>query len=174
MPTGHLSALLGAAHERGARTVLDTSGPMLLECAAKADAVKPNADELAEATGASDLVDGAEILLSAGARAVVVSDGPRGMHLLTRSASGERRAWHAPAPQVDVVNPTGAGDAAVAALAAFLVAHRAADALDERALCAAVALSVAAVRTPVAGLVELDTYTRVLSTVKAERTDAAC
>lgn len=170
-----LTGLLEAARARGARTVLDTSGPLLLACAAGADLVKPNLEELTQATGEPDPRCGAEALLDAGARGVVVSDGPRGMHLFT--ADGQRvRSWHAAPPRVEVVNPTGAGDAAVAALAAFIAAHPSTDLIGGRAveaLEAAVALSAAAVRTPVAGLVDPGTYTTILNQVKAENTDAA-
>ena len=41
------------------------------------DLVKPNRDELHEATGQADLVAGAEVLRRCGARDVLVSAGPR-------------------------------------------------------------------------------------------------
>ncbi|MDO4243302.1 MAG: hexose kinase [Actinomyces sp.] len=167
-----LAGLLQAARALGVRTVLDTSGPLLLACAGGADLLKPNLEELTEATGEHDPRAGAEILLRAGARGVVVSDGPRGMHLLSR-VGATVRSWHAAPPPVEVVNPTGAGDAAVAALAAHLAARPGTEPVGGRALEVAVALSAAAVRTPVAGLVDPDTYTTLLHQVKAEDTDAA-
>lgn len=162
-----LAALLGAARERGARTVLDTSGPLLVACAGLADVVKPNREELAQATGTTDLAAGAKALLENGTGGVVVSDGPRGMYLFTASPQGG--TWHADAPDVPVVNPTGAGDSAVAALAAEL--WRSPEALGAQALVEAVALSVAAVVTPVAGVVDLPTYQRLRAQVVAQRVD---
>lgn len=162
-----LGALLRAARGRGARVILDTSGPLLVACAGLADAVKPNREELAQATGETSPAAGAVILLERGVRAVMVSDGPRGMSLYVRGQDGPT-VWHADAPDVPVVNPTGAGDSAVAAIAAFMDARPEADPIDARALGAAVALSVAAVRTPVAGLVDLETYTTLLPTMKVE------
>lgn len=162
--TEDLEDLLVGAREQGARVVLDTSGPLLGACAGLAEVVKPNREELLEVTGATDLLAGAKALLAQGAATVVVSDGPRGMHLL--SQAGQVRGWHAPAPKVDVVNPTGAGDAAVAALA-HQMAHSPGP-VGERALVEAVALSVAAVVTPVAGVVDLGTYQRVRPQVVPE------
>lgn len=51
-----------------------------------------------------------------GARAVVVSDGPRGLYADTPDGR-----WRAVPPEVVGGNPTGAGDAVVAALALGLV-----------------------------------------------------
>lgn len=168
----HLTGLLTEARRRGARTVVDTSGPLLVAAAQACDVAKPNREELLEATGATTLRQGAEALLDAGAGAVVVSDGPRGMHLLTTELTGQGRDlrhWHAPAPQVEVANPTGAGDSAVAVLAAELLLHPPAPGgpvLQPAALAAAVALSASAVTTPVAGAVDLDVSNRLLSQIK--------
>ncbi len=162
--TKDLAALLRSAREQGARTVLDTSGPLLVACAGLADAVKPNREELAQATGSNDLTTGAKALLEQGAEAVVVSDGPRGMYLFTGGEAGG--AWHADAPDVKVVNPTGAGDSAVAALTAAL--YRQPGGLTRDALKDAVALSTAAVVTPVAGVVDMATYERLHGLVTAE------
>lgn len=164
-----LRGLLHRARTTGMRVVLDTSGPLLPACASLADAVKPNREELTQATGYTDPADGGAALLRQGTRAVVVSDGPRGMDLYTAGTDPDTvRVHHADAPDVPVVNPTGAGDSAVAALAAFMDTHRDVDPIDGDALEAAVALSVAAVRTPVAGLVELDTYLGLRPTVHAQ------
>ncbi|WP_111836941.1 1-phosphofructokinase family hexose kinase [Actinomyces bovis] len=162
--TEDLATLLQAACERGARTVLDTSGPLLVACAGLVDAVKPNREELAQATGTQDLGAGAKTLLQQGTGAVVVSDGPRGMYLFAGGSAGQ--AWHAAAPEVKVVNPTGAGDSVVAALAAAL--HRDPTGLTGDTLEEAVALSVAAVVTPVAGVVDLPTYQRLRGRVTVE------
>ncbi|RRD30337.1 1-phosphofructokinase family hexose kinase [Actinomyces bowdenii] len=163
-----LTSLLLGARRRGARTIVDTSGPLLAAAAAVCDVVTPNREELLQATGAQGLHEGAQALLGLGAGAVVASDGPRGM-LLLASGGQDPRPWHAPAPAVEVVNPTGAGDSAVAALAAELLAHPPAPdgpVLHPRALAAAVALSASAVTTPVAGEVDLSLSHQLLSQIK--------
>jgi tagatose 6-phosphate kinase len=103
-------------------------------------------DELADATRAR----------SFGARAVVVSHGPRGLIAVTGDG-----AWRCTPPERVAGNPTGAGDACVAALARGLRAGTGWPAL----LADAVALSAAAVAAPVAGAVDEDTYRRTLPRV---------
>ncbi|MDO4888816.1 MAG: PfkB family carbohydrate kinase [Actinomycetaceae bacterium] len=194
----HVSGLLAAARQRGARTIVDTSGPSLLAVADMCDVVKPNREELLSATGAPDIATGARALLERGTKAVVVSDGPRGMDLYAASggacdggapvgsAGPDDRIpdstspaggipddavarWHADAPRIEAVNPTGAGDSAVAALAADLAAHPEPGALRPEAIAVAVAVSAAAVQVPVAGVVDLDAYRQLLPTIKVER-----
>jgi tagatose 6-phosphate kinase len=95
--------------------------------------------------------------LALGARAVVVSRGPRGLLALTPDG-----AWQATPPERLAGNPTGAGDACVAALARGLR-----DATPWPDLLAdAVALSAAAVAAPVAGAIDHDTYRRLRSAVQ--------
>jgi len=121
LPPGFGSDQLGALVEEldgaGVPVVVDTSGAGLLAAArAGAYALKPNQAELAEATGHPDPVAGARRLLALGARLVVVSLGRDGLILLDRShAPLQARPSH-----VLHGNPTGAGDAAVAAIAAAL------------------------------------------------------
>jgi len=174
MPPGtepdQLAAVVAAARAGGARTVVDTSGPLLHAAArAGADVLKPNAEELTGATGASDLRAGAGELLAAGAGAVVVSRGEDGM-LLVLPGAPQPRTWAArPAEQL-AGNPTGAGDAAVAALTRALSAapdRPLADVLPA-ALPDAVALSGAAVLRPVAGEVDLDAYERMRTEITVE------
>lgn len=113
-----LSVLLAAAREAGARTLADTSGPLLLVAAAHADVVKPNEEELLSATapmGARTIDEGARALLARGTRCVVVSLGARGMERHTPGGVLRARL-----PRALEGNPTGAGDAAVAALARHL------------------------------------------------------
>lgn len=163
-PDDALASLVSAAREQGARVLVDTSGPALLAVArAGADVVKPNAQELREATGSADLRRGAEHLLECGAGAVVVSCGEDGM--LGFLAHGDRmRAWRARPAAVLDGNPTGAGDAAVAALACALedgVRSKLPTAILPEALREAVALSGAAVLRPVAGEVDITAYRRM-------------
>lgn len=147
---------------RGVHVVLDADGDALLAgIAAGPDVVKPNVEELTRATGIEEPVPAARALGSrmpgasgggAGAGAVVASLGPGGLIALT--PEGE---WRARPPSVFAGNPTGAGDALVAALV-----HGAVRAIPwpER-LRHAVALSAAAVRAPLAGDVAADWRTAV-------------
>lgn len=169
-----LAGLLSAARAIGMRTVLDTSGPLLVACAPLADVVKPNREELANATGQASIQHGARTLLTQGVGGVAVSDGPQGMDLYVSGEDpNEVLAWHVDAPQLEAINPTGAGDSAVAALAAFLENHPPASQVNDQALINAVASSAAAVLTPVAGAVDLPTYQSLLTTLKAEKIHAA-
>ena len=109
--------LVGALVEAGVPVVADTSGPALLAAArAGAHVLKPNREELEQATGHADPLDGARTLLALGARLVVVSLGADGLLMVGRSGG----ALHACLPAPLHGNATGAGDAAVAAIAAAL------------------------------------------------------
>jgi tagatose 6-phosphate kinase len=130
--------------------ILDAGGPALAAGAAAGPAVaKPNKDELAAAGGDP---------LSLGATAVVVSDGPAGMRVFTGDG-----VWHAAPPETVTGNPTGAGDAAAAALA------RSRHLPWPERLADAVALSAAAVDHPLAGDVDLDLYLRFRRSVTSNR-----
>ena len=153
---------------RGAATVVDTSGPALLAALpAGPDIIKPNADELAAATGLPDLRAAAEALRVRGAAAVVASAGPDGLYAHTPHG-----AWYATPPETLSGNPTGAGDACVAALAAGL-----ADGLTGSAdgwpgvLREAVALSAATVVRPVAGEFDAEIHRRFRETVTVRPAD---
>lgn len=141
-PEGLLEALIAAAGERP--VIVDTSGPALLAAADAGVAVlKPNRAELAEATGIADPVDGARELLRRGAGLVLLSLGAEGMLAVTADGILQARL-----PRPLSGNPTGAGDAAVAAVATLI----AADELDvETILRRATAWSAAAVLMPLAG-----------------------
>lgn len=158
----HLRTLLLNARSKGVRTILDTSGPLLAQCAQYADACKPNREEIVQAMGVDDVSEAARMLLDSGSRSVVVSDGPHGMNLLTKQ--GE---FHADSPAVHVVNPTGAGDSAVAALAAHYWKNPDSSTVTPEALADAVALSTAAVLTHTAGTVDVDAYRQFSQTVRA-------
>ncbi|GAA3666161.1 1-phosphofructokinase family hexose kinase [Microbacterium marinilacus] len=143
-----IASLVAAAHARGARIAVDTSGPMLLAAAeAGADVVKANEGEVAEATGHDDR-DAALRLLARSGAVVVMSRGARGALLRTPDGAVHEQ----PAvPGVDG-NPTGAGDAATAGLIAALAAGLGPrDALAWAAVCGA-----AAVLSPVAGEIDVD------------------
>lgn len=121
LPPGFDAARLGelvtALVELGVPVVADTSGPALLTAArAGAHVVKPNRDELEEATGHGDPLAGARTLLALGAHVVVVSLGAEGLLVVARSGA----PLHARLPEPLHGNATGAGDAAVAAIAVAL------------------------------------------------------
>lgn len=126
--------------------IVDTSGEPLRRAAPYAWAVKPNADELAAVTGTDDPVAGARML---GARTVVVSLGAEGLLAVT-----DEEVHRVPPPRVVTGNPTGAGDAVVAALAAGAGSPWP-DLLGDAA-----ALSAAAVLAPLAGSYDSAAYER--------------
>jgi len=156
LPADASAELVRACAASGRPVLLDASGDALVAgLAARPAVVKPNRAELYEATGGpapapdaeadlADVVDRAAALRARGAGAVVVSLGRDGMLALV-----EGGAWHASLEAGTAVsgNPTGAGDAGVAALALGLVRGEAWPAL----LREAVAISAAAVLHPLAG-----------------------
>jgi sugar/nucleoside kinase (ribokinase family) len=109
-------AAISAARAAGARTSLDPQATGALTAAllrdlGGVDLLLPNTDELADLTGSRDPRSATALLDSA--RAVVVTDGAAGATWV------DRKGLHtAPARPVDVVDPTGAGDAFDAALLA--------------------------------------------------------
>lgn len=146
-PDSFYADLVEVARRRGIPSVVDATGaPLLAAAEAGADVLKPNRRELADTVGADDPVAGARALLAAGAGLVLVSLGAEGM--LAVSAAGTASA-RLPLPLTG--NATGAGDAAVAAVASAL-ASGIADPVS--LLRRATAWSAAAVAAPLAG--ELD------------------
>jgi tagatose 6-phosphate kinase len=175
VPVDGYATLIRLAAAHGVASVLDTSGEALRHgVAARPDLVKPNAAELTAWLGAAgreasppggasgsvddggDLAAGAAAL-RCGARTVVISRGPDGMLAVTGAG-----AWRAVAPERLTGNPTGAGDACVAALSRGLRDHTPWPGL----LADAIALSAAAVAAPVAGAVDAGTYRRLLPAVR--------
>lgn len=147
LPPTAIARLVAAARSAGAAAIVDATGPALIAaCRAGADAVKPNAEELRETVGDDDVVAGARRLITEGAGLVVVTLGADGM--LAVSADDAGRVVRARLPEALDGNPTGAGDAAVAAIAAcFARGQREPGSV----LRQAVAWSGAAVRHPLAG-----------------------
>ena len=151
-----LGALVGSLVDAGVPVIVDTSGPGLAAAArAGASALKPNAEELRAETGLDDPVAGARALTALGAGIVVASLGSEGLMIVTADARGDIRAG---LPRRLHGNATGAGDAAVAAIAAALAEtpDLAADsdaAASARARLArrATAWSASAVLMPLAG-----------------------
>ena len=114
-----LAAQLRRAREAGTRVVLDVVAPseqaLSLDDVAgvlpEVDYFVPNDDEAAALTGASDPHRQAERLLELGAGTVIVTMGEQGL-----VAAGPDGTIELPAPRVDVVDPSGAGDAFAAGL----------------------------------------------------------
>lgn len=143
-PDDLLARLIRLGREAGAAVIVDTSGPALLQAAeAGASVLKPNQTELVEATGIEDPIAGARDLLHRGAGLVLLSRGADGMFAIT----ADRLVQAAP-PAALAGNPTGAGDAAVAACAVLMDAgiHD-----PVRIIRRATAWSAAAVLMPLAG-----------------------
>lgn len=140
--------LAALALDAGVPVVVDTSGEALAQAATVPGVVlAPNASELAQLSGSpcdglADAVTAARTVLSGGPRAVIVTLGADGMAAVTPDGT-----WHGRLARPLDGNPTGAGDAAAAALIAGL-----ADAASWPDIVRdAVALSAAAVLSPVAG-----------------------
>jgi 1-phosphofructokinase family hexose kinase len=146
-PADVAARFVSLARERGIPIIVDTSGPALLAAAdARADVLKPNREELLSATGETDPVTAARSLIARGAGLVLVSLGADGM--IAVSADDPHHPIGARLPHALVGNATGAGDAAVAAVACRLASgERRVEAL----LRAAIAWSAAAVLMPLAG-----------------------
>jgi tagatose 6-phosphate kinase len=160
IPVDAYAELCRRAREAGVPAVLDADGEALRAgLAGRPALIKPNSDELARAAGRRDAVAAAQRLRAVGADSVVVSRGPDGMLAVTPEG-----IWRAVPAERMAGNPTGAGDAAVAALAAGVVEGRT---WPER-LADAVALSAAAVGAPVAGSFDEELYRRNLARVLPE------
>ncbi|WP_219416266.1 1-phosphofructokinase family hexose kinase [Pseudonocardia nigra] len=164
VPLDAYAVLVDIARRHGARTVVDAEGSSLRAAlAARPDIVKPNLAELTATVGITEPLAGGRALCAAGARSVVVSSGPDGLLAVTGEGT-----WRARPPRRIRGNPTGAGDAAVAALAAGLV-H---DAPWPRRLRDATALSAAAVAAPLAGEFDAPAYHRMRVEISLEELDA--
>ncbi|MTE19635.1 hexose kinase [Streptomyces sp. TRM43335] len=158
VPVGAYGTLVRAARAAGVPVLLDTSGePLLRGLAARPDAVKPNAEELAGITGTTEPLRAAELVRRRGAHAVVASLGADGLLALTPDGS-----WRVEPPRRLSGNPTGAGDSVVAALLAGLVEELP---WPER-LARAAALSAATVRAPAAGEFDRAAYEELLPEVR--------
>ncbi|WP_030682228.1 1-phosphofructokinase family hexose kinase [Streptomyces sp. NRRL B-1347] len=157
VPVGAYALLVRAARAARVPVLLDTSGePLRRGVAARPDLVKPNADELAELTGAHEPSRATRDARRRGAHAVVASLGADGLLAVTPEGT-----WRAAPPAAVRGNPTGAGDSAVAGLLSGL-----AEGLDwPDRLTRAVALSAATVAAPAAGEFDRAVYEDVLPKV---------
>ncbi|MBK3596309.1 MULTISPECIES: 1-phosphofructokinase family hexose kinase [Streptomyces] len=158
---GAYAELIRLARAAGVPALLDTSGePLRRGIAARPDLVKPNADELAQLTGAREPLRATRDARRRGAHSVVASLGADGLLAVTPDG-----IWRAAPPTPVRGNPTGAGDSAVAGLLAGLV-----DGLDwPGRLARAVALATATVLAPTAGEFDPAAYAELLPRVTVER-----
>lgn len=165
VPTHAYRELTMRAKSQGALTVVDAAGRVLLSALeAHPDIVKPNAVELGELGGESltrrdDVVRAARTLLRSGAGGAVVSRGAEGLVALTPAGLFASRA-----PARIEGNPTGAGDALTAALAAGLA--RGED--WPTTLARGVAISAAAVTVPLAGETDLAYAQGLIAEIEVE------
>jgi tagatose 6-phosphate kinase len=151
LPVDAYGVLAAVAAAAGVAVFLDTQpAPLLAALDAKPALVKPNEHELAEAFGLTVPVvlpaasQAARELLDDGAQSAVVSLGPRGLLAVLPGTS------LLATPPEQRGNPVGAGDAALAAL---IQGHLSGQPWPDR-LRRAAAMSAAAVRQPVAGVID--------------------
>lgn len=141
-PDDFYAELIAMLAPTGARIALDASGEAFQRALASApDVVKPNVDELAEATGQriftlGDALDAAQVLRHKGPRAVLASLGADGAILVDRSG-----ATHGEATVTVARSAVGAGDA-------LLAGYLAADGAGPDALAEGLAWAAAATRLP--------------------------
>ncbi len=159
VPVDGYRQLVEAAHAGGSPVLLDADGAALQRAlSARPELVKINRAELAGVFDDEDLVAGARRLRATGPRTVIITDGAAGLLLL-----GEGPVLRAAPPAELRGNPTGAGDAAAAALVAAMV-----DGSPwEEALADAAALSAAAVAAPLAGHFDPAIYAELRTRIKA-------
>lgn len=118
LPANAYARLISLVKAQGRPCILDTSGATLIAALeALPTAIKPNGDEIAQILGKTadspeELADAARELHSRGIEKVIISLGGDGA--IMTCAEGTFRGI---APRIGVVNPVGAGDTMVGALA---------------------------------------------------------
>ena len=161
LPDDTYAELVDLSHLHEARVIVDADGAALRGALRSGpDLVVPNRAELARATGTRDVGAGVAALRELGARDVLVSCGADGLVLVPEDGSG----WYARLPAPLPGNPTGAGDALVAALAAGLAAGSS----WQQMVQDAVTWSAAAVLQPIAGDIDPDDVARLSPQVLVE------
>ncbi|MEV6410117.1 hexose kinase [Kribbella sp. NPDC051718] len=153
LPSDAYAELAVRARHHDVLSVIDVGGDALVAAAKAGAVVRSNAAELREALGDLSVEEGARQLVAAGATAAVITDGARGM-----VAASNQGAWRALPVERVAGNPTGAGDACTAVVAAAVAGSPEPD--WPVVLKSAVAASAAAVLTPVAGDIDLEAYRR--------------
>ncbi|MFV0463129.1 MAG: 1-phosphofructokinase family hexose kinase [Nostocoides sp.] len=140
--------LIARAQDLGAAVIVDGSGTWLeVALGTGPTVVRPNLAEAAHLTGYDDPHSAARALVEAGAQAALVSNGSAGAVLHTPEGT-----WQGYPRTVLSGNPTGAGDAGTAAIAAHLLRHPAGPRWPDL-LADAMAWSAAAVLADLAGTV---------------------
>jgi tagatose 6-phosphate kinase len=153
LPADAYAEIAVRARHHDVLSVIDVGGDALVAAAKVGAVVRSNAAELREALGELEVEEGARQLVSAGATAAVITDGARGM-----VAASNQGVWRALPVERVAGNPTGAGDACTAVVAAAVAGSAEPD--WPEVLKSAVAASAAAVLTPVAGDIDLAAYQR--------------
>ncbi len=137
LPADIYAQLIALADEQKIRTVLDTSGELLVEgVKTKPFLIKPNSKELEYLTGRRlrelrEIKEVALQLVAEGIAHVLVSMGEKGMLY-----AAEGRCLFAKAPKVKALNTVGSGDSAVAA--AVMALQQGASMEDTLRLCVAI------------------------------------
>jgi tagatose 6-phosphate kinase len=156
----------------GVPVIADVSGAALRAVATAGAVLMPNRDELAQLLGTlprfgRDVAAAGRRLVAGGAAAVVATVGEDGVLAVTPTG-----AWSARPVEVVTGNPTGAGDAAAAALARHLAAAGSVSEVDwPAALVDVVATSSAGVREPVAGEIDVEARAGWLGAVTVKETE---
>ena len=160
VPADGYAQLVAAAVRAGVPVLLDADSEALARgVEARPDIVKINEAELRGVHDHEHLMEAARALQDQGARSVVITQGADGLSALTEDGD----VLHAAPPEPLLGNPTGAGDAASAALMAGLLDGRP---WPER-LADATALSAAAVCAPRAGQFDAAVYKRLRAEIVA-------
>lgn len=137
LPTDIYAQLIALADRQRIRTVLDTSGELLVQgVKARTFLIKPNCKELEYLTGRrlrelSEIKEAALQLVAEGIVHVLVSMGEKGMLYATKE-----KCLFAKAPKVKALNTVGSGDSAVAA--AVMALQQGASMEDTLKLCVAI------------------------------------
>ncbi len=153
LPADAYAEIAVRARHHNVLTVIDVGGDALIAAAKAGAVVRSNAAELREALGELSVEEGARQLVTAGATAAVITDGARGM-----VAASNKGVWRALPVERVAGNPTGAGDACTAVVAAAVAESPEPDWAE--VLKSAVAASAAAVLTPLAGDIDVAAYRR--------------
>ncbi len=91
---------------------------------ARVDMAFMNDEEAHAFAGTDDAAAAGEALLDSGPRFVIIKHGSEGSSLLMRESDGRKRQYDCPAwPLKKAVDPTGAGDAYMGAMAAWICEH---------------------------------------------------
>lgn len=138
LPTDFYHQMLEISHDKGIPVILDSSGESLKQALLypeKPCAIKPNAAELSQLLG----IEVGNTIISL--KIAVDNDLFKGIEWIVVSMGGEGAFvkhggdyYRITIPKIDVVNPVGSGDAAVAGLAVALKRHQTVEAVLKTAM----------------------------------------